>query len=93
MIRSADSVRQDQWQVQIQAQVQMKADVYVKSSYLDAETVKSAMLIPCNSVEETVAGLLDHYGPEATICVLPEGPMTIPHLSQSNKRDLLKAGR
>jgi nickel-dependent lactate racemase len=77
MIRSAQSVRQDQWQVQIQAQVQMKADVYVKSAYLDAEAVERAMLNPCTSVENTVATLLDRYGPEATICVLPDGPMTI----------------
>ncbi len=82
MIRSPGFVRQDQWQVQIQAQIQMKADVYVKSSYLDAEAVKSAMLLPCDSVEETVAVLLSRYGPEATICVLPEGPMTIPYVAR-----------
>ena len=80
MIHSAGFSRQDQWQAQIQAQVQMKADVYVKSSYLDAETVERAMLKPCVSVEETVGTLLNRYGPEATICVLPEGPMTIPYL-------------
>jgi nickel-dependent lactate racemase len=80
IIHSAGFSRQDQWQAQIQAQVQMKADVYVKSSYLDAETVERAMLKPCVSVEETVGTLLNRYGPEATICVLPEGPMTIPYL-------------
>ena len=63
-----------------QAHVQMKADVYVKSSYLDAEAVERAMLRYCASVEETVAELLDRYGSEATICVLPEGPMTIPYV-------------
>ena len=73
-------LRQDQWQVQVQALVQMKADVYVKSSYLDEETIRQAMLLPCTSVEETVAALLERYGPDATICVLPEGPMTIPYV-------------
>ena len=81
MVRSPGLCRQDQWQVQIQAQVQMKADVYVKSLYLGAEAVERAMLRPCASVEETVAGLLDRYGPDATICVLPEGPMTIPYVA------------
>jgi len=81
MIRSFGFVRQDQWQVQTQAQVQMKADVYVKSSHLDAGTIESAMLCPCTSVEETVGTLLDRYGPEAKICVLPEGPMTIPYVA------------
>ncbi|GAB4401132.1 MAG: nickel-dependent lactate racemase [Anaerolineales bacterium] len=69
---------QDQWEAQIQAQVQMKADVYVRSDYLDAATLRSVMLQPCDSIEATVARLLERYGPDATICVLPEGPMTIP---------------
>jgi len=80
MVRSPGFCRHDQWQVQVQAQVQMKADVYVKSSYLNAEAVERAMLRHCASVEETVATLLDRYGSEATICVLPEGPMTIPYV-------------
>jgi len=81
LLRSFRPVRQDQWQVQIQAQVQRKAEVYVKSSYLDAETVRGAMLKPCFSVEETVSCLGERYGAGATICVLPEGPMTIPYLA------------
>ena len=81
LIHSWSAVRQDQWQAQIQAQVQMKAEVYVKSSYLDDETIRRAMLEPCHSIEETLAALLDRYGPEASICVLPEGPMTVPHVA------------
>ena len=73
--------RQDQWQVQVQAQIQMRADVYVKSSCLDEETIRGAMLLPCTSVEETVETLLQRYGRDATICVLPEGPMTIPYVA------------
>ncbi len=79
MVRSFEFVRQDQWQVQIQAQIQLKADVYVKSAYLDAGAIESALLYPCTSVEETIGTLLERYGPEASICVLPEGPMTIPY--------------
>jgi hypothetical protein len=30
-----------------------------------------------------VAELLQKYGPDATICVLPEGPQTIPYLHAS----------
>ncbi len=80
-IRAPGFACQDQWEAQIQAQVQMKADVYVKSSHLDAETIESALLRPCTTVEETVAVLLGRYGPDARICVLPEGPMTIPCLA------------
>ena len=82
MIHATDFARQDQWEAQVQAQVQMKADVYVKSAYLDVETVQRAMLYPCTTVEETVAILLDRYGPEATVGVLPEGPMTIPYVAR-----------
>ena len=72
---------QDQWEAQIQAQIQMKADVYVRSDYLDGDTLHSVMLNPCESVEATVARLLERYGHDAAICVLPEGPMTIPYVS------------
>ena len=81
LIRSWETVRQDQWQVQLQAQVQARADVYVKSACLSDRELRCAMLRPCASVEETVAHLLERYGPRATICVLPEGPMTVPFVS------------
>jgi nickel-dependent lactate racemase len=82
MIRSWDGVRQDQWEAQIQAQVQTRAEVYVKSSYLGDDAIRRAMLQPCHAVEETVAALLARYGPGASICVLPEGPMTIPYVAR-----------
>ncbi len=81
MVESPGFLRQDQWQVQVQAQVELMADVYVKSSHLDRETIEQALLRSCSSVEETVESLLQKYGPEATICVLPEGPMTIPYVA------------
>lgn len=80
MIRSWEGVRPDQWQAQVQAQVQARAEVYVKSSYLDDEAIRRAMLGPCQAVEETVAMLLSRYGPRASLCVLPEGPLTIPYV-------------
>jgi nickel-dependent lactate racemase len=79
-IHASGEVIQDQWQVQVQAQVQTRAEVYVKSS-LPAADVEAAMLRVCNSVEETVAQLMERLGPDAAICVLPEGPMTIPYLA------------
>ena len=75
--------RQDQWQVQILAQILLKADVFLYSTYLDKKTVKSAMLNYCDSIEDTIISLLKLYGPEAKICVLPEGPRTIPYIEKS----------
>lgn len=78
LIESPGFSMPDQWQVQIQAQIQKRARVYVKSDYLTDEELRRAKLIPCRSIEETLAGLLVEYGPDATICVLPAGPETIP---------------
>ena len=74
--------RHDQWQVQIQAQIQLRADVYLKSDYLTPEQVRAAHIEPINDVEDSVRDLLQRYGPNARICVLPEGPQTIPYLSE-----------
>jgi nickel-dependent lactate racemase len=80
LINSDGFARQDQWDAQILAQVLKKAQVYLKSTYLEPEEVRRAMLEPCESVEATVAVLIERYGPDATICVLPEGPMAIPYV-------------
>jgi nickel-dependent lactate racemase len=71
---------QDQWQAQIQAQIQLKADVYVYSNNLTDEQISTALLFPCRRIEDTVKKLRKHYGSQATICVLPEGPLTIPYI-------------
>lgn len=77
-IRHLDPPCQDQWQVQIQAMVQCKAQVYVKSDGLAPEAIRAARLRPCNDVSETVRTLLRVYGLGARVCVLPDGPMTVP---------------
>ena len=70
----------DQWQVQLQAQIQMRASVYLKSGYLSPEQVKEAHLTPIDSIEDTVADALRGSGNGARVCVLPEGPQTIPYV-------------
>jgi len=93
LLRQADSPRallerisepgfamQDQWQAQIQAQIQLKADVYVRTDNLTDAQIRSALLEPCARIEDTVAALMDWYGAGARICVLPEGPQTIPYV-------------
>jgi nickel-dependent lactate racemase len=73
-------LKQDQWQVQIQAQIQMAAEVYVRSDNLTEEQIRAALLQPSPRIEDTLQELMGKYGPQATICVLPEGPQTIPYL-------------
>ncbi len=72
---------QDQWQVQIQAQIQRRAEVYVYSDGLTDEQIQQALFLPCRDLEATVAHLQERYGPQARICVMPEGPQLIPYLS------------
>ena len=80
MICAPGHNRHDQWEVQVQAQIQLKADVYLKSGYLSDDQVRAAHLEPIEDIESTVAGLSSKYGPDSRICVLPEGPQTIPYL-------------
>jgi lactate racemase len=73
-------LKQDQWQAQIQAQIQLKADVYVYSENLSDSQIREALLKPCRSIEETLKGLVAKFGPQARICILPEGPQTVPYV-------------
>jgi len=70
----------DQWQVQIQAQVQSKARVLVKSGGLADEEIRAAHLDPIDDVGAAVRCALAAAGPHARLCVLPQGPQTIPYL-------------
>lgn len=70
----------DQWQVQTQALIQLRADVYVFSEGLTDEQIRRALFIPCRDISETISSLMKKYGPHPRICVLPEGPLTIPYL-------------
>ncbi len=79
-IREHEADLQDTWQIYFQAMIQMKADVYLYSK-LDPETVKSAHLEPIGELNNLISELVKKYGPETRICVLPEGPHTIPYLT------------
>ena len=70
----------DQWEAQLQAGIQQVADVYVYSDYLSDEETRGMLMHPCNDIETTLAELCEKYGPEARVCVLPDGPQTIPYL-------------
>ncbi len=80
VVRRPGFLMVDQWEAHVQARVQCRAAVYVKNSYLSDDEIRAALLRPCHQIEETLAGLLACYGPDARICVLPEGPQTIPYV-------------
>ena len=71
--------RQDQWQAQVLAQVLRKARVCLKSSGLTDDEIKLSQMEPVARIEEKLAEILGKNS-KAKICVLPEGPQTIPYL-------------
>jgi len=82
MLAQPGFTAQDQWQIQVQAQIQRRADVYVYSDGLSEAQIERALFIPCRDIEGTLGELLERYGPQARICVMPEGPQLIPYLRE-----------
>ena len=80
MIARPDFSVQDQWQVQIQAQIQLKADVHVFSENLTGEQIRLALFTPSAAIEQTLSELMARYGQDCRLCIMPEGPQTIPYV-------------
>ncbi len=81
MICAPGHNRHDQWEVQVQAQIQQRAAVFLKADGLSPDAVRAAHLTPIDDVGATTRQQLDRCGPAARLCVLPEGPQTIPYLT------------
>lgn len=71
----------DQWQVQILARVLSKARVGVHTATLSDDDLRSAHLFSVPDIAQAVQAELEAAGPQARVCVLPEGPQTIPFIS------------
>jgi nickel-dependent lactate racemase len=71
----------DQWQAQIQAKILCEADVAVHCSGIsDPELVKVG-LAPAGDIAAYAGEALHRAGAGARLCVLPDGPQTIPYLA------------
>jgi len=79
MIQQPGFLVQDQWQVQILARILLKARVYLYSS-LPEDEVRRAHLEPVTDVGATACRLLEQFGADAGLAVIPEGPQVIPCL-------------
>jgi nickel-dependent lactate racemase len=78
----------DQWQVQVQAKVQSRARVIMHTSYLSDHALEAAHLEQTHDIGATVGELLAAAGPDARVCVLPEGPQTIPYVGADDLADI-----
>ncbi len=77
--------RHDQWEAQLHAGILQRASVHVYSDGLTDGQIREMLLEPCHDVNETVTRLLAAHGPGARLCVLPEGPQTIPYLVEAHE--------
>jgi nickel-dependent lactate racemase len=73
----------DQWQVQIQARIQAGSRVVMHAGHLSEAELATAHLQQTRDISATVAEALTSAGPGARLCVLPEGPQTIPYLAEA----------
>jgi nickel-dependent lactate racemase len=69
----------DQWQAFLHARLCLQTDVHIYAEGLTDEQIRLGMLTPSRDIEATLKTLVERHGPR--LCVLPEGPMTIPYLS------------
>ena len=70
----------DQWQVQIQARIQSAHRVVMHTDALTDAQLAEAHLEQTADIAATVAEAMGKAGPGARLCVLPEGPQTIPYV-------------
>jgi len=79
-ITEHESILNDTWQIYFQALIQQKAEVYLFSDKLDDTTIMRALFNPVSHISRLTDELVNRIGPQAKICILPEGPQTIPYL-------------
>ena len=80
LVRRPGFHRPEMWQAQIHAKIILKSDVHFYSENLTDDQIAGALLKPCHDISKTVAELVKLKGENTRICVLPEGPQTIPYL-------------
>jgi len=73
--------KQDQWQVQILAQIKQKAEIYIYTDKLTDEQINVAGIKRCNNIHALIESFRRKLGKNISICILPEGPQTVPYLT------------
>ena len=84
-MRRPDCRVRDMWQAHVHAQICEKAEVYVYAEGLSSQDIGDAKLRRCTDIPTTISDLVARYGRQSRICVLPEGPQTIPYLRTAEK--------
>ena len=79
-IKSKESSLKDTWQIYFQAKIQKNATVHLFSCLKDSE-VEKTHLRPVKDISQFLSQWDQHHQSPPRICVLPEGPQTIPYLT------------
>jgi nickel-dependent lactate racemase len=69
----------DQWEAFLHARLCLHADIHIYAEGLTDRQIRRAMLSPCRDITACLHDLVQRYGPR--LCVLPQGPMTVPYLA------------
>lgn len=77
----------DQWQVQVLARLLATARVGMHTTHLSDEELRTAHLFLVEDIAAAVEAELTAVGPDARVCVLPEGPQTIPYLIEAHTHE------
>lgn len=78
-IRTPGFAMQDMWQAQIHALICKLATVHFYSDNLSDEQIRQGFMEPCRDIGARVREIIKERGEKTRICVLPEGPLTIPY--------------
>jgi nickel-dependent lactate racemase len=79
-VRKNENDFQDTWQIFYEVLIQRWANVHLYSDKLDDDTIRKALFSPVQDPETLIREILEKHGDNARICVLPEGPLTIPYI-------------
>ncbi len=85
LVRKPGFSVQDSWQAHIHALLCQRFDVHFYSDNLSDSQISSAFMKPCRDIRKTVKEAMRDAGGRIHICVLPEGPQTIPYVRLKNE--------
>lgn len=74
-----------QWENQVLARMQLKHEIYLLSD-MDVKTVRDMMMTPIRSIEEGLEKAFAVLGKDASVGVIPQGPLVIPVLADWPRR-------
>lgn len=85
-IKTAESTWPDQWVLQLQARIQQANRVGMHADGLSDADLIAAHFEPVGDISACIEKELARVGPGASCCVLPQGPLTIPYLTEPGQR-------